>query len=247
MEEVSLPVDRVDIIVSEWMGYCLLYEAMLDSVIWARDRYLAPEGLMVPSHSTIHIAPITDPEYITDHISFWQSVYGFNMTSMLAHIYDEVLIRDTAPSNIPALSKPFQQLPLHTATVHDLTFSRCPFVLKVSEDTDSFDGFVIWFDCFFMRSREALDSTSSEALRLAKEKGVVAFTTGPGGPQTHWRQGTLLIDYGNKPSEGLKKGSIIKGEISYKKRENHPRELDIEISWMVEGSEILRKQVWFMR
>ena len=45
IEEVTLPVKQVDIIVSEWMGYCLLYEAMLDSVLYARDRYLAPDGL----------------------------------------------------------------------------------------------------------------------------------------------------------------------------------------------------------
>lgn len=30
----------VDVIVSEWMGYSLLFEAMLESVLWARDRYM---------------------------------------------------------------------------------------------------------------------------------------------------------------------------------------------------------------
>jgi protein arginine N-methyltransferase 3 len=45
IEEVTLPVKQVDIIISEWMGYCLLYEAMLDSVLYARDKYLAPGGL----------------------------------------------------------------------------------------------------------------------------------------------------------------------------------------------------------
>lgn len=40
MEEVVLPFPKVDIIVSEWMGYFLLYESMLDTVLWARDRYL---------------------------------------------------------------------------------------------------------------------------------------------------------------------------------------------------------------
>ena len=40
IEEVTLPVDKVDIIISEWMGYFLLYESMLDSVIYARDKYL---------------------------------------------------------------------------------------------------------------------------------------------------------------------------------------------------------------
>lgn len=40
MEEVELPVDKVDIIISEWMGYFLLYESMLDTVLVARDKYL---------------------------------------------------------------------------------------------------------------------------------------------------------------------------------------------------------------
>ena len=44
MEEITLPVEKVDIIISEWMGYFLLFESMLDSVLWARDKYLAPGG-----------------------------------------------------------------------------------------------------------------------------------------------------------------------------------------------------------
>lgn len=43
MEEVVLPVDKVDIIISEWMGYFLLYESMLDTVLVARDKYLVRE------------------------------------------------------------------------------------------------------------------------------------------------------------------------------------------------------------
>jgi len=40
VEEVELPVDKVDIIISEWMGYFLLYESMLDTVLYARDKWL---------------------------------------------------------------------------------------------------------------------------------------------------------------------------------------------------------------
>ena len=40
MEEVELPVKEVDIIISEWMGYFLLYESMLDTVLFARDKFL---------------------------------------------------------------------------------------------------------------------------------------------------------------------------------------------------------------
>ena len=47
-------------IISEWMGYCLLYESMLPSVLWARDRYLAPGGTMMPNHLTMFIQAMED-------------------------------------------------------------------------------------------------------------------------------------------------------------------------------------------
>jgi protein arginine N-methyltransferase 1 len=43
LEEVDLglaPGEKVDVIISEWMGYFLLYESMLDTVLLARDKYL---------------------------------------------------------------------------------------------------------------------------------------------------------------------------------------------------------------
>ena len=46
-EEVTLPVERVDVIISEWMGYFLLYESMLDTVIYARDKVALGGGVMM--------------------------------------------------------------------------------------------------------------------------------------------------------------------------------------------------------
>lgn len=68
MEEVVLPVDKVDIIISEWMGYFLLYESMLDTVLYARDRYLVPGGLIFPDKAHIFIAGIEDGEYKDEKI-----------------------------------------------------------------------------------------------------------------------------------------------------------------------------------
>jgi type I protein arginine methyltransferase len=68
MEEVKLPFDKVDIIISEWMGYFLLYESMLDTVLFARDRYLKPDGLIFPDKATIFLAGIEDGEYKEEKI-----------------------------------------------------------------------------------------------------------------------------------------------------------------------------------
>lgn len=47
VEEIDLPVEKVDIIISEWMGYCLLFESMLDTVIYARDKWLVEIALNI--------------------------------------------------------------------------------------------------------------------------------------------------------------------------------------------------------
>jgi protein arginine N-methyltransferase 1 len=68
MEEVKLPFPKVDIIISEWMGYFLLYESMLDTVLYARDKYLNPGGLIFPDKATIYMAGIEDGEYKEEKI-----------------------------------------------------------------------------------------------------------------------------------------------------------------------------------
>ena len=68
MEEVELPFPKVDIIISEWMGYFLLYESMLDTVLYARDQYLGPGGLIFPDKATIYMAAIEDGEYKDEKI-----------------------------------------------------------------------------------------------------------------------------------------------------------------------------------
>jgi len=73
MEEVKMPSEhmpdgKVDIIISEWMGYFLLYESMLDTVIYARDTYLRQEGKIFPDKATIYMAAIEDGDYKDDKI-----------------------------------------------------------------------------------------------------------------------------------------------------------------------------------
>ncbi|VDN28191.1 unnamed protein product [Dibothriocephalus latus] len=71
IEEVTLPdgIEKVDIIISEWMGYCLFYESMLNTVLYARDKWLAPGGLIMPDHATLYICAIEDRQYKDEKIN----------------------------------------------------------------------------------------------------------------------------------------------------------------------------------
>ena len=81
VEEIDLgpDLDEVDVIVSEWMGYGLYYENMLASVIHARKEFLAPTGVMLPSHALLYVEAL-GAQGAADRVSWWGDVYGFDMT-----------------------------------------------------------------------------------------------------------------------------------------------------------------------
>jgi protein arginine N-methyltransferase 1 len=69
LEEAELPIQQFDIIISEWMGYFLLYESMLDTVLLARDKYLKSGGLIFPDNATLYLAAIEDQDYKEEKIN----------------------------------------------------------------------------------------------------------------------------------------------------------------------------------
>ncbi|KAK1565977.1 methyltransferase domain-containing protein [Colletotrichum navitas] len=247
VEDISLPVDQVDIIISEWMGYCLLYEAMMNSVLVARDRFLKPDGLIAPSISTIWMAPVSDPGYVTDFVTFWDDVYGFDMKSMKAGIYDEARIEIMPEDCICGTPSQISYIDLHTVKVEDLDF-EAQWKMTLSKDIPSLDGFLIWFDIFFTTSRNDIIPAGLQV--KTGETGVarpgeVAFTTGPSGPDTHWKQGFLMSKY-LEENIGAKAGAEISGRVVFKAPENNPRALTISNTWTAPTQET-RTQLWKLR
>jgi protein arginine N-methyltransferase 1 len=57
IEDIDIP-EKVDIIISECMGLFLLREYMLDSVLFARDKWLKPGGALYPSHARMFLSAI---------------------------------------------------------------------------------------------------------------------------------------------------------------------------------------------
>lgn len=245
IEDVVLPVTQVDIIVSEWMGYCLLYEAMLPSVLYARDRYLVPGGLLVPSHASMWVAPVSDAEYVADHISFWRDVYGFDFSSaMQRDIYADSRVTTMPAASLCGEPSMFRFLDLHTVKTEELVFTS-PWASTLTRTDGALDGFLMWFDMFFARSRDeksiAPTTTAQEWVKAGKTPDEhVAFTTGPAGIETHWRQILFLVDAQKKKIRQLgdaDKGKKVEGEVSYITAEDHERGLEIKVTWKVEGEE----------
>lgn len=239
IEEIELPTKKVDIIVSEWMGYCLLYESMLDSVIFARDKYLAENGLMVPSHATIRLTSLIDSELRTSHIEFWNDVYGFDMQAMLKRAHEEAVVKVVDPDELGCEGSTLAVLDLHKATVQDLDV-EASFQLSSLKRTGLLEGFVLWFDIFFARSRE-IHVTQLDSTGLASTRTTI-LTTSPHSHPTHWQQSSCLIE---NPETKVDADTTIKGTVKFHKRKKRTRALDIDMQWQVNDLAVT-SQSWFV-
>jgi len=84
LESGAIPgAGSFDVLVSEWMGYALLYESMLDTVLAARDTLLKPGGAILPDVATIHVAGFSRN---ATSLPFWDDVYGFQMPVVQASL-----------------------------------------------------------------------------------------------------------------------------------------------------------------
>ncbi|EPB81838.1 hypothetical protein HMPREF1544_11422 [Mucor circinelloides 1006PhL] len=225
VEEIELPVPQVDIIISEWMGYFLLFEAMLDSVLVARDRWLAPNGIMAPSQTRILMAALDDKDLKDDRNNFWNDVYGFKMTAMKEPVVNEAIVDFFNASSVVSDIVTLKDLPLQTITVKQLDFVS-KFEVQVKRDgvVTAFGG---WFDTWFTR-----DGHSIPADREAqKVDGEIFMTTGPFGQDTHWKQTSFVLE----TPIPVKAGDKIQGVFTCHKGTDNPRELECEIEYFVDG------------
>ncbi|MBI3659919.1 50S ribosomal protein L11 methyltransferase [Candidatus Acetothermia bacterium] len=83
MEAIELP-EKVDAIVSEWLGCLGVDENLLPTVLTARDQWLKPDGKMLPEIVTTWLAPSEDL-YAEDRLERWRThPYGIDL-SLMAH------------------------------------------------------------------------------------------------------------------------------------------------------------------
>jgi protein arginine N-methyltransferase 3 len=206
MEEVTLPVEKVDIIISEWMGYFLLYESMLDTVLWARNQYLKSDGLVLPDYCSLSLVGIHDDDMLSKRVAFWDDVSGFKMSCMKSVVIAEPEIRVIDKKNIITEPSTIKVLNTLTCLYKDLEFTS-EFSLVITQP-GRITSLVGYFDVEF------------------RCPSKVEFSTGPMKDSTHWKQTVFLLP---KPLD-VSLGEVIKGQLACKKNRKDPRCLTINIT-----------------
>ncbi|EYE99389.1 protein-arginine omega-N methyltransferase HMT1 [Aspergillus ruber CBS 135680] len=217
MEEVELPFPKVDIIISEWMGYFLLYESMLDTVLYARDRYLNPGGKIFPDKATMYVAAIEDGEYKDDKIGFWDNVWGFDYSPMKDIALTEPLVDTVELKAVVSDPCPIITLDLYTVQSSDLAF-KAPFSLPAKRN-DFVHALIAWFDIDFTACHKP-----------------ISFSTGPHARYTHWKQTVFYL----RDVLTMEEGEVLTGMIENKPNDKNKRDLDIGINYKFETADPVR-------
>ena len=65
---------------------------MLDTVVYARDHHLAPDGIVLPDHCRLCLTGAEDKELHHKLFGFWDDVYGFRMSCMKTMVEREGVV-----------------------------------------------------------------------------------------------------------------------------------------------------------
>lgn len=194
IENVQLP-EKVDVIISEWMGFYLVHESMLDSVLVARDKWLKSDGVMYPSSAHIYASPCNMSALFEQKVNYWGDVYGLDFSPIAPYATEKLLskpyIDHLEAEQLLSDRVLLKKIDIKTVTIAELHSirSQATFTIKKS---GILQGFCIWFDVVFEGSEE-----------------TVVLDTAPGIPSTHWKQTVLLLPEHFEISEGLELPAVF--------------------------------------
>ncbi|XP_067152349.1 protein arginine N-methyltransferase 3 isoform X2 [Apteryx mantelli] len=189
-------------------GYFLLFESMLDSVIYAKDKYLAEGGSVYPDTCTISLVAVGDMNKHVDKLVFWEDVYGFDMSCMKKAVIPEAVVEVLDPNTIISAASVIKRINCNAASIPDLEFSE-EFTLTITTSTRC-TAVAGYFDIFFEKDCH----------------NKVLFSTGPCCTKTHWKQTVFLLE---KPIP-VEAGESLRGKITVCKNRKDPRSLFITLS-----------------
>ena len=246
----AAPTRKVfDAIVSEWMGYGLLYESMFASVIAARDTFLKIGGRMLPSRASLSLGAVSDATLWDDKVSWWNDVYGFNMDVFARHAFPEPLVEALPAASLGSLPPHARvtdwDLTAMTAADQDVKGVRWALTMAGvmgSGDKVPVHAICVWFDVTFGDERYWPGGGGPEAPPPCDTPPVI-LDTAPAAAPTHWFQSILLL----REPITVPAGGTLKGALSMLRDARNPREyrFTIDIDAGDHGAAV--SQSWHMR
>ena len=213
IEEINVP-EKVDVIISEPMGYMLYNERMLETYLHAK-KFLKPNGKMYPTQGDLHFAPFSDLALYMEQVNksnFWyqQSFHGVDLSCLREAAVKEYFkqpIVDTFDISICVAKSHCYSVDFLTADETDLHTIEIPFNFQINQ-TGEVHGLAFWFDVAF----------------LGTDKKVW-LSTSPLEPLSHWYQVLALVE---KPVF-VYKDQFLSGKVCLVSNKRQSYDVEIEL------------------
>ena len=142
---VTLP-EKADIIVSDLRGVLPLYGEHIPSIIDARRRHLAPDGLLIPKRDTVWVALVEARGVYNDLTKPWDYPYGLDMEQA-----KQIVLNSWIEENTDTFRKNNLLMEPRIWTVLDYSSIKSPdvsssiLIRKATRDGTA-HGLLLWFD-----------------------------------------------------------------------------------------------------
>ncbi|XP_011644303.1 probable protein arginine N-methyltransferase 6.1 [Pogonomyrmex barbatus] len=199
-------LEKVDIIVSEWMGFYLVHEGMLDSILFARDYFLREDGLLFPWIAKLYASPCQLPSMY----EFWNDICGVSMRCIgqeyrkIKSLKPQILLLNQ--NDLLGDIRLLAWLDLSCISMKDIDLLGEENHISVCKKDGRFQGMCIWFAIEFPDGSE--------------------LSTGPYDKETHWKQTVIVLP---EDIEVIRNEPIV-FKLELKKDMSYPRRYNMELS-----------------
>lgn len=227
MEEVQLP-EKVDVVVSEPMGFFLVHERMLETFVSAGKKWRSssPSFKMFPSIGTMFMSPFSDDSIYREQmakVAFWQQqdFYGVNLSSLreqaMTNHFSQPVVGYFPPDIL--LSSRYAEHVVNFAEVtkEQLDSFDFPFHFVV-ERTAIMHGLGCWFTVDFLGSDTR-----------------VVLSTSPHDAGTHWYQCRLLLS----TPIAVNASQSVSGNVHFVANKKFSYDIDLEVC--LDGTSIVSR------
>eukprot|EP01126_Amoeba_proteus_P036569 TRINITY_DN3734_c0_g2_i3.p1 TRINITY_DN3734_c0_g2~~TRINITY_DN3734_c0_g2_i3.p1 ORF type:complete len:301 (-),score=61.56 TRINITY_DN3734_c0_g2_i3:141-1043(-) len=123
------------------MGYFLFCESMVEAVLFARDKWLAPTGILFPCEANLYFAPVVSEQFYTNKVTWFDTakVDGVDVSTLRPYAAEEFTTRclrchDLKPEEILAQPVVIKHLDLYTVTLVDVRSSKRGFRFQIGHE-----------------------------------------------------------------------------------------------------------------
>ena len=142
---VTLP-ELADVIVSDLRGVLPLFEEHIPSIIDARQRHLASQGILIPKKDRLWLAVIEAPATYKSLLASWDDPYGFDMEPAKQMVLNQWQHDDTdLIRSVDLITQPTNWAVLDYYTIGQPDVNSGDIVQTSTRDGLA-HGLLIWFD-----------------------------------------------------------------------------------------------------